>query len=160
MDIAILGVGIAILGVDVPLFGVDIAFPGVDIAILGVDIAVVRVDITILGVDISILDVDIAILMRQEEGGGLHGEAGRGALPISYVIRLEAGWGAHEFGDNRGNKGREAPCYKPILGVRLGRGLGCRGIIWRNVRSHWVVALLCLATISRQRSGPDGGPSR
>ena len=124
------GVDIAILGVDVAILGLDIVILGVDIAIFGVDIEILGVDIAVLSVDIAILGVNIAILRRQEKGWGLMGGGGGG----SRVRRLEAGWSVGEFVDTRSHNGRGAPCYKPILGVRSGWGLGCRGTVRRSVR--------------------------
>ena len=118
---------IAILGVDIVIIGVDITSLGVDIAVLGVDIAVFGVDIAIVGVDIAVLGVDDA------------GRGGRGGVAISHVRRFEAGWRAREFEDTRSHKEREAPCYYPILEVRSGRGLGCRGTVRRSVRGRRVV---------------------
>ena len=109
----------------------DIATIGVDIKILGVDIAILGVDIAILGVDIARLDVDIAIPRKQKKGWGLQGEGEKGE--VSRVRRLEAGWITREFGNTRSHKRSGTPCYKPILGVSSGRGLGCRGTVQRNV---------------------------
>ena len=41
-------------------------------------------DITLVGrgVDIAFLGVDVAILRRQEKGGGLQGEGGKGGLAV------------------------------------------------------------------------------
>ena len=90
----------------------------------------------------AFLDVDIANLRRREKneeverGGGYRGmEEGE----VSRVRRLEAGCTARESGGTKGHKGREAPCYKPILGVRSGRGLGCRETVRRSVRGRWMV---------------------
>ena len=123
-------------GVDIAILVIGIAILGVGIAILGVDIAFLGVDITILGVDIAIFDVDIAILRRQEKGWGLQGKGGGG---VSRIRRLEAGWSIREFEYIRSHKGCGTPCCKPILGVRSGRGLGCRGTVQRSVRRRWVV---------------------
>ena len=121
--IAILGVDIEILGVDMAILGVDIEILGVDIADLGLDISILNVNITILRADIIILGVDIAILMRQKkEGAGYRGRGG-GGVAISHVRCVEAGWSTRAFADTRSHMGRGAPYYKPILGVRSGRGL-------------------------------------
>ena len=92
--------------------GVDIRIFDVDIIILGVDIVVCRVDIRTLDVDITVLGVDIAVMRPGERGA-------------SHVRRLEASCSARVSRCTRSHKGRGAPCCKPILGVRSGRGLGC-----------------------------------
>ena len=90
------------------------------------------------GVDIPILDVDMAILSMQEKKGGATGGVRRGRLPV------KTGWSGLEhprkFGYTRSHKGRGAPCYKPILGVRSGPALSCRGTVRRSVRGRWVAA--------------------
>ena len=89
----------------------------------------------------AFLDVDIANLRRREKNGEV--ERGRGygggRGKVSRVRRLEAGCRARESGGTKSHKGRGAPCYKPILGVRSGRGLGCRETVRRSVRGRWVV---------------------
>ena len=117
--------GIAIVFVvcvDIAILGVDIATPDLDMAILGVDIA-------ILGVDIAILIVDIAFLRRQKEKQNGGGGGGREEDVVSRERHFEVGWNVRESVDIRSHKGRGAPCYMLIQGVRPGRGLGCRGIL-------------------------------
>ena len=108
---------------------------GLGIAILGVDIALLGVDVAVLGVDIAIFGVDIANLRRRGKKGGATGGGRRGREEgeVNRVRRLEAGWIARESGGTKSHKGRRAPSYKPILGVRSGRGLGCRGTVRRSV---------------------------
>ena len=74
---------------------------------------------------------------REGRTGGGYG--GREEGEVSRVRRLEAGCIARESGGTKSHKGRGAPCYKPILGVRSGRGLGCRETVRRSVRGRWVV---------------------
>ena len=71
-----------------------------------------------------------------ERGGGYRGREGR---EVSRVRRLEAGCIARESGSTKSHKGRGAPPFKSYLGVRSGRGLGCRGTVRRSVRGRWVV---------------------
>ena len=80
----------------------------------------------------AFLDVDIANLRRREKNGEVErgrGYGGREEGEVSRVRRLEAGCRAR----------RGTPCYKPILGVRSERGLGCRETVRRSVRGRWVV---------------------
>ena len=67
-------------------------------------------------------------------GGG--GYRGREEGEVSRVRRLEVGCIARASGGPKSHKGRGAPCYKPILGVRSGRGLGCRKTVRRSVRGR------------------------
>ena len=91
----------------------------------------------------AFLVVDIANLRRREKNGeverGGGGYRGREEGEVSRVRRLEAGCIARESGGTKSHKGRGAPCYKPILGVRSGRGLGCRETVRRSVRGRWMV---------------------
>ena len=90
-------------------------------------------------VDIAILGVVIARLRRQEKGKG-GGYRGREEGGVSRVRCLEADWSTREFVDTRSHKGRGAPWYKPILGIRSGYGLGYRGTVRRSVLGRCVVA--------------------
>ena len=61
--------------------------------------------------------------MRQKNEGAGYTGTGGGGVAISHVRCVEASWSARAFADTRSHMGRGAPCYKPILGVRSGRGL-------------------------------------
>ena len=69
-------------------------------------------------------------------GGGY---TGREEEEVRRVRHLEAGCITRESGGTRSHKGGGAPCYKPILGVRSGRSLGCRETVRRSVLGRWVV---------------------
>ena len=71
-----------------------------------------------------------------ERGGGY---GGREEGVVSRVRLLEASWIAREFGGTKSHKEHGAPCYKLLLGVRSGRGLGCQETVRRSVRGRWVV---------------------
>ena len=76
------------------------------------------------------------------ENGEVEREGGYRGLEeggVSGVRRVETGCIARESGCTKSHKRRGAPCYKPILGVRSGRGLGCRGTVRRSVRGRWVI---------------------
>ena len=90
----------------------------------------------------AFLDVDIANLRRREKNGEVErggGYRGREEGEVSRVRRFGAGCIARESGGTKSHKGRGAPCYKPILGVRSGRGLGCRETVRRSVRERWMI---------------------
>ena len=90
----------------------------------------------------AFLDVDIANLRRRDKNGEVErgrGYGGREEGEVSRLRRLEAGCRARESGGTKSHKGRGTPCYKPILGVRSERGLGCRETVRRSVRGRWVV---------------------
>ena len=81
------------------------------------------------------------------------GYRGREEGEVSRVRRLEAGWIARESGGTKSHEGRGTPCYKPILGVRSGRGLSCRGTVRRSARGRWVVPSFYQITRNHQWSG-------
>ena len=151
-------------GVDIAILGVDIAIIGVDIAILGVDRAILsrqekrgeatgggrgrhsgprgrhsspRCGCSNLRCRHSNPRCRHSKPEEAREKG--RGYRGREEGEVSRVRRLEAGWIARESGGTKSHKGRGAPCYKPILGVRSGRGLGCRGTVRRSVRGRWAI---------------------
>ena len=72
---------------------------------------------------------------------------------VSRVRLLGAGWIAREFEGTKSHKGHGGPCYKLLLGVRSGRGLGCRETLRRRVRGSWVVPLFYQVTRNHQWSG-------
>ena len=161
--IAILGVNIAILGVNIAILGVDIAVLGVDRVILRRQEKRGGATGGGRGGTGSSIDVDsprcrygnprcrhINPRCRHNNYWCRHSKPeearekgrryrGREEGEASRVRRLEAGWIARESGCTKSHKERGAPCYKPILGVRSERGLGCRGIVRRSVRGRWVV---------------------
>ena len=159
VDITILGVDIAILDVDIAILGVEIAIPGVDRAILKRQEK--RGGATGWGRGrhsgprcrrrspwcgysfprCSHSNPRCRHSKPEEGREKGRGYRGREEGEVSRVRRLKAGWITRESGGTKSHKERGAPCYKPILGVRSGRGLGCRGIVRRSVRGRWVVPL-------------------
>ena len=153
------GVDIAILGVDIKILGVDTAIIGVHIAILGVDRAILKRQEKRGGATGGGRDRHSGPRCKQssprcgysnprcrhsnprcrhskpnkEAREKARGYRGREEGEISRVRRLEAGWIAHESGSTKSHKGRGALSHEPILGVRSGRGLGCRGTVRRSV---------------------------
>ena len=92
--------------------------------------------------------------MRGEGDANKRGRLrGRGEGVVSRVVHLTVDWSVREFVGTRSRKGRVAPYYMPIPGVRPWRDLDCRGILRCNARSYRVVAQFCLANRSRRKSG-------
>ena len=159
------GVDITILGVDTAVLGVDIALIGVDIAILEVDTAILRRQEKWRGAagggrgrhsgpwyrhssprcgysDPRCRHSNPRCRHSKPEAARekWRGYWGREEGEVSRVRRLEPGWIARESGGTKSHKGRRASCYKPILRVRSGRGLGCRGTVRRSGQGCWVIS--------------------
>ena len=89
---------------------------------------------------------------KEAKGKG-RGFRGREEGEVSRVRRLEAGWIARESGGTKSHIGGGSPYYKPILGIRSGRGLGYRGTVRRKVRGRWVVPSFYQVTRNNQWKG-------
>ena len=178
VDIAILGVEIGILGVDVAILGVDIAILGIDIANLrrqekrggatrggGGRHSGPRCRHSSPRCRYSNPRCRHSNpWCRHSNPRSSHSKPeearekgrryrGREEGEVSRVRRLEAGWTAREFGGIKNHRERGTPCYKPFLGVRSGRGLGCRGTLRRSVRRRWVVPSFNQVIRNHQWSG-------